>query len=295
MMAVVLQPVLELEVLLTNITSAIKEEIKVIWGVEEELEKLLGTLSSIRSVLADAEEKQETSQLVNDWLRKLRDVAYDTEDVVDDVMIEAVRVKMGKGSESSMTKQKVFAGESPDAYPNLVDIAKKIILSKASVDLVLQLKCLRVLKLEHSSLEELPDSIGDLKFLKFIHLSYAKVRMLPPSICSLYNLQRLKLKKCDHLVELPKDTKDLINLGYLDTEKCNTLKHMPPQIGKLRKLCLLSHFVSGNETGQKIAELKDLTSLRVLGIAGLENVVTADEAKEADLKNKNPLNPLHLE
>ncbi|XP_068646072.1 putative disease resistance protein RGA1 [Aristolochia californica] len=169
------------------------------------------------------------------------------------------------------------------------------VLSKANLDLLLQFKYLRVLKLEHSGLEELPDSIGGLKFLKFVDLSYNKIKKLPPSICSLYNLQRLKLNGCNYLIELPEDTRKLINLRYLDTEKCTLLKHMPPQIGNLRKLQILSRFVSGKEIGQKIAELKDMTNLRLLGISGLESVVTAEEAKEAALKNKNHLNQLHLE
>ncbi|XP_068646249.1 disease resistance protein RGA2-like [Aristolochia californica] len=171
----------------------------------------------------------------------------------------------------------------------------KQVLSKANIDLVLQLKCLRVLKLEHSALEELPDSIGSLKFLKLIDLSNTEVRKLPPSICTLYNLQRLKLKNCRNLTELPKDMGNLINLSYLDTEMSVYLKCMPPQIGKLRKLQVLSLFVSGTETGSKIAELKDMTSLRVLGISRLENVVTAEDAMGADLKNKKHLNQLHVE
>ncbi|KAG9441055.1 hypothetical protein H6P81_016909 [Aristolochia fimbriata] len=208
MMAVVLQPVVE--VVLNNVTSAVKEEIKVIWGL----------------------------------------------------------------------------------FPY---IPERQVILKTDLDQVLRLKCLRILKLEHSGLEELPDSIGSLKFLKFIDLSHTAIKMLPPSICCLYNLQRLKLKSCRKLAELPEDTRHLINLSCLDTESCYLLKHMPPQMGMLRRLQLLSLFVSGTDTGRRIAELKDMTSLRVLGISRLESVVTAEEAKEANLENKIHLNQLHLE
>ncbi|KAJ4842062.1 hypothetical protein Tsubulata_050567 [Turnera subulata] len=54
------------------------------------------TLSSIKLVLRDAEEKQVIQESVKSWLQKLRDVAYEAEDVLDEFGYEVVRQKVKK-------------------------------------------------------------------------------------------------------------------------------------------------------------------------------------------------------
>ncbi|XP_026430911.1 putative disease resistance protein RGA1 [Papaver somniferum] len=66
-------------------------KIDVAWGVEDELKKLKNTLEMIAAVTSDAENKQVNSASVRLWLRWLRDVAYDADDVLDEFSYEAMR------------------------------------------------------------------------------------------------------------------------------------------------------------------------------------------------------------
>ncbi|KAF2293718.1 hypothetical protein GH714_004306 [Hevea brasiliensis] len=64
------------------------------------------TLSKAKAVLADAEDKQISNRLVKIWLRELRDLAYDAEDILDEFSFEVLRRKQqveqrrGEGSSS---------------------------------------------------------------------------------------------------------------------------------------------------------------------------------------------------
>ena len=81
------------ENLLTKLTSAVFHEIGLMYGVQSELEKLQNKLSTVRAVLLDAEEQQETSHVVADWVRKLKDVVYVADDLLDDFVTEDLRRK----------------------------------------------------------------------------------------------------------------------------------------------------------------------------------------------------------
>ncbi|XP_043693617.1 putative disease resistance protein RGA3 [Telopea speciosissima] len=65
-------------------------------GVDKDLKKLARTLSKIQSVLNDAEERQISDLAVKMWLSDLKDLAYDAEDVLDEVATEALRLNNQK-------------------------------------------------------------------------------------------------------------------------------------------------------------------------------------------------------
>ena len=48
----------------------------------------------IQDVLADAERRQESDQSVRRWLQRLKDVAYDADDVLDEFAYEILRRKV---------------------------------------------------------------------------------------------------------------------------------------------------------------------------------------------------------
>ncbi|XP_077215780.1 putative disease resistance protein RGA3, partial [Tasmannia lanceolata] len=88
-----------------KLMDSVIQEITLLWGVDEEVENLSTTLSAIQAVLQDAEEQQVSSNAVKDWLRKLKGVAYDADDVVDEFTTEVLRSKLEGNIQTSNRKQ----------------------------------------------------------------------------------------------------------------------------------------------------------------------------------------------
>jgi Leucine-rich repeat (LRR) protein len=168
--------------------------------------------------------------------------------------------------------------------------------NKVQHDLLIKLKCMRVLSLSnYHSISELPDSIGELIHLRYLDLSRTLIKRLSESVSTLYNLQTLKLAYCYRLRQLPMGMHNLINLRHLDING-TCVEEMPTQMGKLESLQTLSTFIVGKEKGIKIGELGKLSNLRgTLCIKKLKNVVSANDACEAKLKDKKYLEGLDLE
>ncbi|GMJ01231.1 hypothetical protein like AT3G14470 [Hibiscus trionum] len=75
--------------------------------VLSELKKWEKLLLKINASLEDAEKKQTTSRSVEFWLRDLRGIAYDAEDVIDELGYEAQRRRMKEESDHSFSSGKV--------------------------------------------------------------------------------------------------------------------------------------------------------------------------------------------
>ena len=128
-------------------------------------------------------------------------------------------------------------------------------------NLLLSSKCLRVLSLfDFQNIRELPDSIGNLKHLRYLNLNYTSVEQLPNSVCTLYNLQILLLRCCMSLTRLPSNMRRLVNLRHLDISG-TSLKEMSLQMGQLRNLQKLNTFVVGKHNRCSIKELGELQHL----------------------------------
>ncbi|XP_077237397.1 putative disease resistance protein RGA3 [Tasmannia lanceolata] len=93
-----------LDAVLGNLT----QEMKSIWGVgvEEELKKLERKVKVIQEVIEDAEEKQFHSKAVGSWLRELKNIAYDADDVLDDVATEALQLSTLRDQGQTSKRQK---------------------------------------------------------------------------------------------------------------------------------------------------------------------------------------------
>ncbi|XVF03957.1 hypothetical protein REPUB_Repub05bG0038500 [Reevesia pubescens] len=70
------------------------QEVVSIFSVRKDFEKLQETLGSINAVLLDAEEKQESSHGVRNWISRLQEVVYDADDLVDEFEYEHLRQKL---------------------------------------------------------------------------------------------------------------------------------------------------------------------------------------------------------
>jgi hypothetical protein len=162
-------------------------------------------------------------------------------------------------------------------------------------NLLPRFKRLRVLSLSgYDNVCQLLDSIGNLKHLRFLNLSRTSMDRLPEVLCASYNLQTLILCGCKNLVELPTKMKTLTNLYHLNITE-TILQEMPPQIGKLRRLQLLTDFFVGTHESSNIKELGELEYLEgELRIWNLQNVLDAQDASDANLGGKRNLKALSL-
>ncbi|KAL3812682.1 hypothetical protein ACJIZ3_013950 [Penstemon smallii] len=76
---------------LGNLNSVGVQEICLSWGLKNELNSLESILDTIQLVLQDAELKQRKSEAVTNWLRKLKNAAYDAENILDQIATESLR------------------------------------------------------------------------------------------------------------------------------------------------------------------------------------------------------------
>jgi hypothetical protein len=79
------------EKILEKLGSLAYGEFSLVLNIKSELTELEGTVTTIKAVLLDAEEKQPYNRALSIWLRQLKDIFYDAEDVLDEVECEVLR------------------------------------------------------------------------------------------------------------------------------------------------------------------------------------------------------------
>ncbi|KAM3702273.1 hypothetical protein ACJW31_04G013200 [Castanea mollissima] len=82
------------EEILGKLISLATEQISVAWGFKDELTRLRDSLTTIQAVLADAERRLVREEFVRLWLQRLKDVAYDADDVLDELAYEILKRKV---------------------------------------------------------------------------------------------------------------------------------------------------------------------------------------------------------
>ncbi|KAL3568560.1 hypothetical protein D5086_031211, partial [Populus alba] len=78
------------------------QEFRLAWGLEDDLARLEERLRAINVVLSNAEKEQSKNDRLRFWLHMLREVLYDAEDVLDEIVCETLQrqVVRTKGSTS---------------------------------------------------------------------------------------------------------------------------------------------------------------------------------------------------
>nr|XP_023912120.1 putative disease resistance protein RGA4 [Quercus suber] len=99
-----------------------EQEIRLVIGVDEEVRKLEGNLRTIQAVLDDAEKRQLKEEAVKLWLKRLKDVSYEMDDVLDEwntAMIKSEIEKQEKAESSPILKKvKSRRLDQSKNYPN---------------------------------------------------------------------------------------------------------------------------------------------------------------------------------
>nr|UBY07022.1 NBS-LRR disease resistance protein [Dasypyrum villosum] len=135
---------------------------------------------------------------------------------------------------------------------------------------------LRVLVLNYTLVQSIPDYIGKLIHLRLLNLDYTGISCLPESIGSLNNLQVLSLRCCVNLHTLPSAMTLLSSLRCLDFFGTK-INQVPKGMGKLKLLSYLGDYPVGDgsvdaviQDGWKLEELSSLSQMRCLSLVNLE-------------------------
>ncbi|KAH7677345.1 P-loop containing nucleoside triphosphate hydrolase protein [Dioscorea alata] len=156
-----------------------------------------------------------------------------------------------------------------------------------------RLKFVRVLDLSYTHINELPASIEHLYHLRYLDISGTHIRKVPDSICMLVNLRTLKLYCCFQLSELPKSITYMNSLRhlYFDYE---LLKIFPGGLSQLQNLKTLNVYTVGDDAENNIGQLKSLNPFGELTLYNLQKVKNADDARKADMGNKQLIQTLQF-
>nr|UBY06939.1 NBS-LRR disease resistance protein [Dasypyrum villosum]UBY07537.1 NBS-LRR disease resistance protein [Dasypyrum villosum] len=135
---------------------------------------------------------------------------------------------------------------------------------------------LRVLVLNYSLVQSIPDHIGKLIHLRLLNLDCTGISCLPESIGSLKNLQILSLRECNDMHSLPLAMTLLCSLRSLDLLGTE-INQVPKGIGKLKFLTELRDCPVGDgsdnaivQDGWKLEEFCSLPQMRHLLLLKLE-------------------------
>uniref|UniRef100_A0A0A0K6I1 Disease resistance N-terminal domain-containing protein n=1 Tax=Cucumis sativus TaxID=3659 RepID=A0A0A0K6I1_CUCSA len=98
--------------ILKKLSSHALECLGMVCGLNDDLNKLRSNVSSIQSVLRDAEQRQikGNDHSLTDWLEKLGDVFYDVEDVLDEISTEALRREVMTRGKNAKQSRKLMRG-----------------------------------------------------------------------------------------------------------------------------------------------------------------------------------------
>ena len=84
--------------LLNKIGLFLDQEIKLLGGVRTEVEYVKGELEHMKAFLRVAESKEETDEQARVWIKQVRDVAFDIEDVIDEFTLRLAHDRRGMES-----------------------------------------------------------------------------------------------------------------------------------------------------------------------------------------------------
>ncbi|CAD6343588.1 unnamed protein product [Miscanthus lutarioriparius] len=107
-----------LKEVLRNLGSAVGEQIKARWKLEQDMEYIKCTLVVVQAVLKDAERRSVREEPVRLWLKMLKNAAYDISDMLDEF-----EIKLSQGTISSFVAKFSMGKNLKNMREKLADIA----------------------------------------------------------------------------------------------------------------------------------------------------------------------------
>ncbi|KAL6138509.1 hypothetical protein ACLB2K_063791 [Fragaria x ananassa] len=121
---------------------------------------------------------------------------------------------------------------------------------KSLSEILEPMECLKILRLRHTEIKELPSSIRNLVALRRLDLVKSKIESVPPSIEKVTMLRSLDISDCEHLQSLPKlpyllEKLNASNCRLLKLVSCSTTE-LSPEFCQDVKLGRKENFLSWN-------------------------------------------------
>ncbi|KAJ4773231.1 Disease resistance protein (CC-NBS-LRR class) family [Rhynchospora pubera] len=251
--AALMKPVIE------KLSSNLWKDMSMFCTLDKECNKTKNMLTIISMVLADAEKKSITDDLIRHWLLKLQDIAYDVDDLLDDLQIEEQR-------RSKVLKELHLESARPD-----IVVHEEAIVETEGMRMMFP--CLEKLTLidcaflavfpflprniQDLDIAVLPDWLGSLSFLKSLRVVDCEmIKEFPESMSHLTALQFLELSNLPNAERLPKGTEEIASLQRLIIRSCFHLSmEWRVEVQQLKKI----YFKRGeDEEWYKISHIRDI-------------------------------------
>ncbi|CAB4298388.1 unnamed protein product [Prunus armeniaca] len=100
------------EGIIGRLGSLVFQEIALLWGVKDDLQKLKDKVAQLQAVLLDAEQKQANNNEVKVWLQSVEDAVYEADDVLDEFYTEAQWRQMVPGNHKVSKQVRSFFSSS---------------------------------------------------------------------------------------------------------------------------------------------------------------------------------------
>lgn len=102
------------EGILNKLASLAAQEISLFQGFKKELTKLRQSLLEIQDFLGDvAHQPQQRGKAVEEWVRKLRDIADDADSVLDEINYEDLRRQVEQPNQKREKVRKFISSSNP--------------------------------------------------------------------------------------------------------------------------------------------------------------------------------------
>ncbi|PON94743.1 LRR domain containing protein [Trema orientale] len=201
--------------LVDKLAAFFESEVNLFRGVPEEVVSLKGDLEQMKAFLRIADALQESDEELSLWVRQVRDIAYETEDLIDEYALLQGH------------------NHGPGLYGSLCRLACCIKNAKACYRIAAELKNInsRLQKInEVFTGDKLHFQAGGFKKLKILGLDdFEELRCIQLEPGALKFLENLSIRQCQFLEKVPSGIENLTKLKSLEffemsAELFNTLR-----------------------------------------------------------------------